>query len=140
MVIDLVDGQHRPRYLVYDVVMYRGQSYMHRPFFPDRLNCIKENVVGKLLAQEESSTQYLINYKLNVFRIFIADPRNKAHQKGLLNKGREPFGLRNKDFWELRHARTLLGPAFRKQLPHEPDGLIFQPSLEVRWLNFFIHL
>lgn len=48
MVIDVVNGLSIPRFLVYDIVTYRGESYLKRPFFPDRLSCIKTNIVGKL--------------------------------------------------------------------------------------------
>lgn len=52
-------------------------------------------------------------------------------KKGLINKQREPFSVRDKMFWEVQQARSLLGEKFRKSLCHEPDGLIFQPSLDV---------
>lgn len=47
MVIDVVNGLSIPRYLVYDVITYRGETYMKRPFYPDRLGCIKTNIVCK---------------------------------------------------------------------------------------------
>lgn len=47
MVIDKVNGSSVPRYLVYDVLRYLGEGYMERPFFPDRLQCIKANIVGE---------------------------------------------------------------------------------------------
>lgn len=56
--------------------------------------------------------------------------------EGILNKDREPFGVRAKSFHELKHSRYLLGAEFRKKLPHEPDGLIFQPSLDVMSHHF----
>lgn len=46
MVIDKVNGLNVPRYLVYDVIRYMDKNYMDRPFYPDRLQCIKENIVG----------------------------------------------------------------------------------------------
>ena len=57
-------------------------------------------------------------------------PRHEAISRGLINKHREPFSIRNKDFWEVEMARKLLGPKFAQTLSHEPDGLIFQPSKE----------
>lgn len=51
MVIDVVNGKETPRYLVYDIVTYRGQPYMNRLFFPDRLDCIKANIEGKYNKQ-----------------------------------------------------------------------------------------
>lgn len=49
----------------------------------------------------------------------------------LINKEREPFSVRDKSFWEVEFAGKLLEPKFTKSLSHEPDGLIFQPSLDV---------
>lgn len=50
---------------------------------------------------------------------------------GLINKQREPFSVRDKAFWEVERAGKLLEPKFTQNLSHEPDGLIFQPSLDV---------
>lgn len=52
-------------------------------------------------------------------------------EKGIINKQREPFSVRDKAFWELQTARQLVDDKFTKKLCHEPDGLIFQPSLDV---------
>lgn len=52
-------------------------------------------------------------------------------QHGVINKQREPFSVRQKDFWDVVGARKLLSPKFAQSLCHEPDGLIFQPSLDV---------
>lgn len=58
--------------------------------------------------------------------------RHHAIEKGIINKKREPFSIRLKQFWELPMSHQLLGEKFAKTLVHEPDGLIFQPSKEVR--------
>lgn len=42
---------------------------------------------------------------------------------------REPFSVREKSFWEVTMAKKLLEDKFKKALGHEPDGLIFQPSI-----------
>lgn len=47
MVIDKVNGVSVPRYLVYDIIRFMDDNFMDRPFFPDRLKCIREQVVGK---------------------------------------------------------------------------------------------
>lgn len=52
-------------------------------------------------------------------------------EKGKINKQREPFSVRDKMFWDVQTARSLLGDKFRKSLSHEPDGLIFQPARDV---------
>lgn len=103
MVIDKVNGQHIPRYLVYDVIKYENEDLGKQEFYPNRLKCIETEVVN---------------------------PRYEAMKRGIINKQKEPFSVRNKMFWDLTQARALLGPKFAKTLSHEPDGLVFQPSKE----------
>lgn len=59
------------------------------------------------------------------------EPRNNAMRHGLIVKEREPFSVRPKFFWDVTQAGALLAPKFANSLAHEPDGLIFQPSLDV---------
>lgn len=49
----------------------------------------------------------------------------------IINKELEPFSVRLKEFYEVTQAEALLSEKFTKSLRHEPDGLIFQPSLLV---------
>ena len=59
--------------------------------------------------------------------------------QGKIDKRVEPFSVRQKQFWDVCESRTLLGPKFTKEsLGHEPDGLIFQPSPDVRTTVFCI--
>lgn len=102
MVIDKVNGQSVPRYLIYDIVRFEDEKYGRRSFM-DRMACIKNNIIG---------------------------PRHEAMRRGIINRENEPFSVRIKDFWDVTQARSLLGPKFAQQLSHEPDGLIFQPKLE----------
>lgn len=55
----------------------------------------------------------------------------------MIDKSREPFSVRQKDFWDIGQSRSLLSPKFAASLLHEPDGLIFQPSIMVRAYIFF---
>lgn len=55
-------------------------------------------------------------------------------RRGLIVRQQEPFSVRLKNFYEVTQARALLGPKFAKSLSHEPDGLIFQPSLSVSFV------
>ncbi|XP_059617366.1 mRNA-capping enzyme [Phlebotomus argentipes] len=103
MVIDKVNGLSIPRYLVYDVVRFEDEDLGKMPFYPTRLKCIEEDIIK---------------------------PRYDAFRKGLIDKNREPFSVRHKMFWDVTQARALLAPKFAKTLSHEPDGLIFQPSLD----------
>lgn len=104
MVIDKFQGKLFPRYLIYDVVQFDGEDMMHSAFFPNRLQCIDKDIV----------------------RV-----RHEAIGKGIINRGLEPFSIRAKEFWDIRQSKSLLGPKFAKSLLHEPDGLIFQPSVDV---------
>lgn len=104
MVIDKeVNGTQIPRYLVYDVIMYDGTNTSKLPFYPDRYCTIEKHIMGG---------------------------RHRAMREGRLHKETEPFAVRLKSFWDVRMAGSLLGDKFAKQLGHEPDGLIFQPSKE----------
>lgn len=103
MVIDKVNGQKRPRYLVYDIIRYENENVGQKPFDPDRLGYIEMRIVG---------------------------PRTEAMKQGIIDQNRQPFSIRLKQFWDIIQARALLGPKFAKTLSHDPDGLIFQPSKE----------
>lgn len=67
----------------------------------------------------------------------ISGPRHKAMQCGLINKEREPFSVRVKEFYDVIMAKKLIAPKFTDSLGHEPDGLIFQPSVDVIHHLFF---
>lgn len=103
MVIDKFNGEEIPRYLCYDIISFEGDDIGRRPFYPDRLCCIEKEIVS---------------------------PRNEAIKHGLIRKEKEPFSIRQKQFWDVTQTKALLGERFAKQLAHEPDGLIFQPSKE----------
>ena len=64
----------------------------------------------------------------------IIRPREYACSKGIINKQRQPFSVRRKEFWLADRELTekLLQPKFLQQLSHEPDGLIFQPDPMVK--------
>lgn len=103
MVIDKENGREYPRYLVYDVIMYNGKDVSKFDFHPTRYNIIEREIIYA---------------------------RTEAMKKGLIRREQEPFSVRLKTFWEISNARKLLSEKFMKQLSHEPDGLIFQPSKE----------
>ena len=62
----------------------------------------------------------------------IVQPRYHAMKEGLIIKPSEPFSVRLKPFWDITQASCLLSDKFNEKLSHEPDGLIFQPSKDVR--------
>ncbi|XP_045584174.1 mRNA-capping enzyme [Procambarus clarkii] len=106
MVIDTDpnSGAKYPRYLIYDAVRIHGRDIM-RDTFHMRYERIMTDIIS---------------------------PRNAAIEKRLLNKQKETFGVRRKDFWDanLYWTHKLLSSAFQSKLCHEPDGLIFQPEAD----------
>lgn len=103
MVIDKVNGQNIPRYLVYDIITFESNPVGNQFFYPIRISCLEKEIIK---------------------------PRQFAMEKGIINRSHEPFSVRKKDFWPITQAASLLGEKFAKTLSHEPDGLIFQPSKE----------
>lgn len=101
--VDKSDGRKYPRYLAYDVIMYDGKDVSKEPFEPVRYNIIERDIIAG---------------------------RIRAFKEGRMNKDREPFSVRRKNFYELNWTANILGEKFAKQLTHEPDGLIFQPAKE----------
>lgn len=101
---DPVTQKSIPRYLVYDIVTLHkdGQDVnVGQCDFNRRQECIQREIEGA---------------------------RNAYITSGLINKESEPFRVRRKQFWKVQCTRKLLGPNFtKKELGHEPDGLIFQP-------------
>ncbi|XP_052895122.1 mRNA-capping enzyme [Anopheles moucheti] len=103
MVIDVQGQQRHPRYLVYDIIYLNDREVRKQRFHPERISLINHELIG---------------------------PRNRAIEQGLLDRSREPFSVRLKNFWDISQSQALLGPKFKEQLLHEPDGLIYQPSLD----------
>lgn len=99
MILDVVDGKKIARYLIYDIVSFENQE-VGGTDFRRRMLCIDKEIVG---------------------------PRERAKQEGIIDRSREPFGIRKKQFWELRDTYKLFGDSFKRNLSHEIDGLIFQP-------------
>uniref|UniRef100_A0A0B7AGH9 mRNA guanylyltransferase n=1 Tax=Arion vulgaris TaxID=1028688 RepID=A0A0B7AGH9_9EUPU len=100
LIIDKVNGQDIPRYLVYDIIKFEGLD-VGKTDFDRRLLCIKKEIIG---------------------------PRYTKIQEGSLDKTKEPFSVRLKEFFDITMSRKILEGSFAKSLSHEVDGLIFQPS------------
>ncbi|KAH8266560.1 hypothetical protein KR018_001419, partial [Drosophila ironensis] len=101
MVLDKIGETVTPRYLVYDIVRLSHRDVKDEPFFPNRLDYIKKEVIG---------------------------PRILGMKHGIINQRLQAFSVRGKDFWDIWMSARLLGEKFARTLAHEPDGLIFQPS------------
>lgn len=101
MVMDKIDDKLTPRYLIYDIVQFQNQS-LGKMSHDIRLKCIDVDIV---------------------------QPRNKAAQTGSLDKAKEPFSIRSKQFFPVEKAEWVL-KEFIPKLTHENDGLIFNAAEE----------
>lgn len=99
LVIDIVQGTRYPRYLIYDIICCNGDD-VGKNNFEARLQIIFKQIIY---------------------------PREEAKKTGLIDRNKEPIGIRIKDFFDLHKTAQLLSPNFQKNLAHETDGLIFQP-------------
>ncbi|KAM6181188.1 mRNA-capping enzyme isoform 3-T3 [Erethizon dorsatum] len=99
MIIDRVNGQAVPRYLIYDIIKFNAQPVGDCDF-NIRLQCIEREIIN---------------------------PRHEKIKSGLIDKTQEPFSVRNKPFFDIHASRKLLEGNFAKEVSHEMDGLIFQP-------------
>ncbi|KAJ6222243.1 hypothetical protein RDWZM_000788 [Blomia tropicalis] len=99
MVIDTVNGKKYSRYLIYDIIYIDNQNVSGYNF-RERLDFI---------------------YK----QVFM--PRENAKRTGLIDRSKEPIGIRMKDFCEIKDTYKYFTSKFIKVLSHEIDGLIFQP-------------
>ncbi|XP_006870726.1 PREDICTED: mRNA-capping enzyme-like [Chrysochloris asiatica] len=99
MIIDKVNGQAVPRYLIYDIIKFNAQPVGDCDF-NIRLQCIEREIIN---------------------------PRHEKMKTGLIDKTQEPFSVRNKPFFDIYTSRKLLEGSFAKEVSHEMDGLIFQP-------------
>uniref|UniRef100_A0A8C4ULP1 RNA guanylyltransferase and 5'-phosphatase n=1 Tax=Falco tinnunculus TaxID=100819 RepID=A0A8C4ULP1_FALTI len=100
MIIDKVNGQVVPRYLIYDIIKFNGQPVGDCDFNV-RLACIEKEIIF---------------------------PRHEKMKNGLIDKAQEPFSVRNKPFFDIYTSRKLLEGSFAREVSHEVDGLIFQPT------------
>ncbi|CAL9691834.1 unnamed protein product [Knipowitschia caucasica] len=99
MIIDKVNGQPVPRYLIYDIIKFNGQPVGHCDF-NIRLVCMEKEIIS---------------------------PRMEKMKTGQIDKTKEPFSVRAKPFFDIHASRKLLEGSFTAQVSHEVDGLIFQP-------------
>ncbi|GFN97823.1 mRNA-capping enzyme, partial [Plakobranchus ocellatus] len=76
-VIDKVDGQNFPKYLVYDIIKFEGQ-HVGNWNFDDRLYCIEKEII---------------------------EPRLTKMKQGTLNKSIEPFSVYSKPFCHIKKAQ-----------------------------------
>ncbi|KAG8444778.1 hypothetical protein GDO86_009810 [Hymenochirus boettgeri] len=77
MIIDKVNGQTVPRYLIYDIIKFSGQPVGDCDF-NIRLSCIEKEIIF---------------------------PRHEKMKTGLIDKAKEPFSVRNKQFFDIHTAR-----------------------------------
>lgn len=100
MIIDKDNGRDVPRYLIYDIIRFQGEE-VWKSDFCKRLMCISNE---------------------------LYEPRKAAMQEGRIKRESESFGVRQKQFWDAAFTYKLLSDKFAQSMPHELDGLIFQPK------------
>uniref|UniRef100_A0A8C4IA30 mRNA-capping enzyme n=1 Tax=Dicentrarchus labrax TaxID=13489 RepID=A0A8C4IA30_DICLA len=79
MIIDKVNGQPVPRYLIYDIIKFNGQP-VGQCDFNIRLLCIEKEIIS---------------------------PRMEKMKTGQIDKTKEPFSVRNKPFFDIHAARKV---------------------------------
>ncbi|XP_044283809.1 mRNA-capping enzyme isoform X2 [Varanus komodoensis] len=82
MIIDKVNGQVVPRYLIYDIIKFNGQPVGDCDF-NIRLSCIEKEIVC---------------------------PRHDKMKTGQIDKAQEPFSVRNKPFFDIHAAKKKYKP------------------------------
>jgi len=101
LVMDKEGSKTHPRFLIYDIIKFEGQD-VGKADLDRRLLCVDKEIIG---------------------------PRNTAVKAGKLDKTKEPFGIRKKDFYPVEKAQWVL-EKLNPSIPHETDGLIFQPAID----------
>lgn len=99
MVIDVVNGNSRARYLIYDIVTFEKVN-VGGTVFPTRVICIQKEII---------------------------QARGEAMKIGRIDSSLDSFGVRRKEFYGLEATAKLFSEEFNRNMTHEVDGLIFQP-------------
>lgn len=102
LIFDEFEGVKRGRFLIYDIIRFRGA---------DVCNCDFER------------RKMCINLE-------IVQPRLQAMTQALIQKDEEPFSVRAKDFWDITQVENILSDKFQSKVTHEIDGLVFQPCAD----------
>nr|XP_020021662.1 mRNA-capping enzyme-like [Castor canadensis] len=79
MIVDRVNGQTVPRYLIYDIIKFNAQPVGDCDFNV-RLQCIEREIIN---------------------------PRHEKMKTGLIDKTQEPFSVRNKPFFDIYISRKV---------------------------------
>ncbi|XP_054871890.1 mRNA-capping enzyme isoform X2 [Amphiprion ocellaris] len=82
MIIDKVNGQPVPRYLIYDIIKFNGQP-VGQCDFNIRLLCIEKEIIS---------------------------PRMEKMKTGQIDKTKEPYSVRHKPFFDIHAARKRYKP------------------------------
>ena len=110
MVIDTVNGDKVPRFLINDIIRYKGNE-VGKCDFGTRLTCIEKEIVGA---------------------------RNTYITQGLIDKNKEPFSIRKKEFYDVSEASKLMSDEFKHQLPHKFLGLCFKHRTQPYGESLFV--
>ncbi|KAF1744772.1 hypothetical protein MXB_2278 [Myxobolus squamalis] len=100
-VLENDQGVKRPRYLIFDLVVFNNEK-VNLPF-SKRLKMVHQEIIA---------------------------PRDSAFSNGTLNRTKEAFSVRIKQFFQKNRCKQLY-ERFMKNVTHETDGLVFQPENDV---------
>ncbi|TRY59184.1 hypothetical protein DNTS_032428, partial [Danionella cerebrum] len=118
----LIDGQNQVHMIDRDNSVFHIEN-LEFPFRKD----LRVHLSNTLLDGGQPVGQCDFNRRLLCIEKEIISPRFEKMKLGQIDKAKEPFSVRHKQFFDIHVARKLLEGSFTSQVSHEVDGLIFQP-------------
>ncbi|KPP79283.1 mRNA-capping enzyme-like [Scleropages formosus] len=100
MIVDKVNGQPVPRYLIYDIIKFNvSNSTVSVVYISD-------------LSESQPVGQCDFNTRLLCIEKEIISPRLEKMKMGQIDKTKEPFSVRNKPFFDIHASRKVMGFPF----------------------------
>uniref|UniRef100_A0A8V5H5Z8 mRNA-capping enzyme n=1 Tax=Melopsittacus undulatus TaxID=13146 RepID=A0A8V5H5Z8_MELUD len=119
----LIDGKNE----VYMIDRDNSIFHVSNLEFPFRKD-LRTHLANTLLDGGQPVGDCDFNVRLACIEKEIIFPRHEKMKNGLIDKAQEPFSVRNKPFFDIYASRKLLEGSFAREVSHEVDGLIFQPT------------
>ncbi|XP_060092942.1 mRNA-capping enzyme isoform X2 [Heteronotia binoei] len=119
----LIDGKDE----VYMIDRDNSVFHVSNLEFPFRKD-LRVHLENTLLDGGQPVGECDFNIRLSCIEREIILPRQDKMKTGQIDKAQEPFSVRNKPFFDIHAAKKLLEGNFAREVSHEVDGLIFQPT------------
>uniref|UniRef100_A0A8V0X9Q7 mRNA-capping enzyme n=1 Tax=Gallus gallus TaxID=9031 RepID=A0A8V0X9Q7_CHICK len=119
----LIDGKNE----VYMIDRDNSIFHVSNLEFPFRKD-LRMHLTNTLLDGGQPVGDCDFNVRLSCIEKEIIFPRHEKMKTGHIDKAQEPFSVRNKPFFDIYASRKLLEGSFAREVSHEVDGLIFQPT------------